>query len=125
MSYTWVASWVGIFVKSDTTSKNTRSSSSSTVCEVMNLTKSKELRTWCSVFPTRGDRISTRCLERAYVGEVMKETIGLRGTSGLWILGIGRKVRVCDRLSYVVCCTGSWRGGLIFVSLEGGSSSFS
>ena len=78
---------MGIFVKSDTTSKDTRSLSSSTVCEAINLAKSEELRTWSSVFPTRRERITTKCLERAYVGEVMKETIGLRGTSGLWILG--------------------------------------
>ena len=78
-----MANWVGIFVKRDTTSKDTRSSSTSTVCEVINLAKSKELQTWCSVLPTKGDRMSTRCLERAYVGDVTKETIGLRGTSGL------------------------------------------
>ena len=54
---------------------------------VINLVKSKVLRTWCSVLPTKGDRMLARCLEREYVGEVTKDTMRLSGTSGLWILG--------------------------------------
>ena len=61
---TWTARLVGILVKRDTTSNETSTSSSSTVCEVMKLAKSVELRTWCSELPTRGDKMLTRCLER-------------------------------------------------------------
>ena len=43
------------------------------------MAKSKELQTWCSVSPTKGDRMSTRCLKRVYVGDVTKETIGPKG----------------------------------------------
>ena len=48
-----MARLVGILVKRDTTSNET-STSSSSVCAVMNLAKSVELRTWCSELPTRG-----------------------------------------------------------------------
>ena len=83
----WMARSVGILVKRDTTSKETRTSFFSIVCLLMNWANSRELRTWCSVLPTNGDKILTRCLDNEYVGEDVKETIGLSGMSGLWIFG--------------------------------------
>ena len=77
---------VGILVKRDMTS-NEPSTSSSSVCAVMNLAKLVELRTWCSELPTRGDKLLTRCFESEYVGDDMKDTMGLSGTSCLCILG--------------------------------------
>ena len=74
-------------MKRDMTSKETSTSSSSTVCAVMNSAKSVELQTWCSEFPTRGDKMLTRCLETEYVGDDMKNTMGLSGTSCFCILG--------------------------------------
>ena len=65
----------------------TSTSSSSSVCAVMHLAKSAELRTWCSELPTRGDKMLTRCFESEYVVDDMKDTIGLSGTSCLCILG--------------------------------------
>ena len=73
-------------MKRDTTSKET-STSSSTLCAVMNLAKSVELRTWCSEFPTRGDKMLTRCLETEYVADDTNGTMGLSGTACLCILG--------------------------------------
>ena len=49
---TWTDRFVGILVKRDTTSKETSTSSSSTLCAVMNLAKSVELRTWCFEYTT-------------------------------------------------------------------------
>ena len=78
---------VGILVKRDMT-LNEPSTSSSSVCAVMNLAKLVELRTWCSELPTRGDKLLTRCFESEYVGDDMKDTMGLSGTSCLCTLGI-------------------------------------
>ena len=36
---------------------------------------------------TKGDGMETRCLDRQYVGDPMKETMGLRGVPVLWTLG--------------------------------------
>ena len=82
-----MAWFVGILVKRDTTLKETKTSFSSTVCCLMNWANSRELWTWCSVLPTSGDKMLTRCLDSEYVGEDMKDTMGLSGISGLWILG--------------------------------------
>ena len=44
-------------------------------------------------FPlTNGDRITTKCLERLYVGNEILLVIGRSGTSNLWILGTPQKV---------------------------------
>ena len=82
-----MARLVVILVKRDTTSNETSTSSSSSVCVVMNFAKLVELRTWCSELPTRGDKMLTRCFESEYVGDDMKDTMGLSGTSCLFILG--------------------------------------
>ncbi len=74
-------------MKRDRTSNETSTSSSSSIFAVMNLAKSVELRTWCSELPTRGDKMLTRCFESEYVGDDMKDTMGLSGTSCLCILG--------------------------------------
>ena len=84
---TWKARLVGILVKRDTTSNETSTSSSSSVCVVMNLAKLVELHTWRSELPTRGDKMLTRCFESEYVGDDMKDTMGLSGTSCLCTLG--------------------------------------
>ena len=39
------------------------------------------------MLPTNGDKLLTRCLDNEYIGEDVKETIGLSGISGLWIFG--------------------------------------
>ena len=49
----------------------------------MKLAKSVEFFTKEEEFLTKGDKIETKC----YVGEFIKETIGLRGYPGLCILG--------------------------------------
>ena len=79
-----MARFVGTLVKGDTTSKETRTTFSSTVCCLMNWAKSRELRTRCSTLPTSGDKVLTRCLHSEYVGEDIKDTMGL---SGIWIFG--------------------------------------
>ena len=80
---TWMARLVGTLVKRETTSKEIRVSLSLRVCEDMNVAKSVELRTLWLVLPTSGAKILERCLDNWYVGEDTKETIGLRGVSGL------------------------------------------
>lgn len=84
---TWTAKSVGTRVKRETTSKEAKISPSARVWVEMNSAKSLEFFTCDSDMPTTGASRSARNLERLYVGDVMKETIGLRGTSGLWILG--------------------------------------
>ena len=82
-----MARFVGTLVKRDTTLKETKTSFSSTVSCLMNWVNSKELRTWCSVLPTSGNKMLTRCLDSEYVGKDIKDTMGLSGMSGLWISG--------------------------------------
>ena len=38
-------------------------------------------------WPTKGERRDARCLDRLYVGELMKETLGHNGLPLLWIFG--------------------------------------
>ena len=79
---TSAASFTGTFVNNETTSKETRTSSSQTVFWRIKVENSTELRTPESVFPTRGERIRVRCFESWYIGDCTKETIGRSGTSG-------------------------------------------
>ena len=83
----WMARSSGTLVKRETASKETKVSLKSMVCADMNLLKSAELRTLCSVLPTSTARILERCLESWYVGDDTKDTIVRSGVSGLWILG--------------------------------------
>ena len=61
---TWEARSTGTLVNSDITSNETRVSSGDRVWDVMNSAKSLEFRILESVWPTNGERIVTRCLER-------------------------------------------------------------
>ena len=74
-------------MKSDTMSKDTRVITGGRVRPAIKVENSAEFFTWEVDLPTSGDRIETRCFESAYVGELMKEAIGLRGIPGLWTLG--------------------------------------
>ena len=49
--------------------------------------KSTEFLTKDGVFPASGDSRWTRCLGSWYDGELIKDAIGLRDTSGLCIFG--------------------------------------
>ena len=60
---TLTARSTGNFVKRDVTLKETRSVFGGRVCLQMKSTKSEELVTFDSDFPTRGGRMDTRCLE--------------------------------------------------------------
>ena len=60
---TWAARFVGALVKRKTTSKKTKISLSSLVCEDTNLAKSGTLQTLWAVLPTSRARILVRCLE--------------------------------------------------------------
>ena len=83
---TWIARAVGTRVNRDTTSKDTKTSGLGTFWVVINWANCREFFTWESVRPTMGDSREARNLERAYVGEDTKDTIGRRGTSSLWTL---------------------------------------
>ena len=113
-----MARLVGILVKRDMTSNETSTSSSSSVCVVVNLAKSVELRTWCSELPTRGDKMLTRCFKSEYIGDDMKDTMGLSGTS--WE---GHTAGGGGQLNHGACGIGSLIGGLTYGERGGGSSS--
>ena len=53
----------------------------------MNVENSQEFVTCDGEFSTKGGIIPTRCLDSRYVGDEIKNTIGLSGISGLWIFG--------------------------------------
>ena len=91
----------GTLVKRETTSKETKVSLLSMVCADMNLSKSAELQTLCSVLPTSDARILERCLESWYVGDDnIKDTIGRSDVSGLWILGRAYKRGMCPAVQW-------------------------
>ena len=54
----------------------------------MNSTNSLEVRTAEEDLLTNGNSRSDICFESLYVGEPVKDTIGLNGTPGLWTLGV-------------------------------------
>ena len=62
-------------------------SSGSSLSNKTKETKSLEFRTADGDSPTRGESSVAKNLERLYVGEVQKETIGRKGTPILCILG--------------------------------------
>ena len=57
-----------------------------------------------------------------YVGDDMKDTMGLSGTSCLCILGRAYS-RGCSQLNHEACGIGSLIGGLTYREIGGGSSS--
>ena len=81
------ASAMGTFVKSEVTSKLTRILPSSSLMLLAFSTKSPESLTNVEVLPASGEIMRVRNLAKLYVGESMLDTMGLSGTSGLWILG--------------------------------------
>ena len=84
---TFAARSVGTLVKSNTTSKDARVIAGGRVRPAIKVENSAEFLTCDVDLPTSRDRIDTRCFESAYVGELMKEVIGLREIPGLWTLG--------------------------------------
>lgn len=84
---TFAARSVGTLVKSDTTSKDTGVIVGGRVRPAIKVENSAEFPKCDVDLPTSGDRIDARCFESVYVGELMKEVIGLRGIPGLWTLG--------------------------------------
>ena len=73
----------GTFVNKDTTSNDTRVVPSGSFCFVTKLANSNELAVCDEVLPTNGDNKVTKCFDNSYVGELMKETIGLKGIPSL------------------------------------------
>ena len=74
-------------MKSDAASKDTRVIRGGRIRPAVKVENSAEFLTWDADLPTSGYRIDTRCFESAYVGELIKEAISLRGIPGLWTLG--------------------------------------
>ena len=80
---TQMATSVGTEVNNDTTSKDTKVSSFSKTCDLMNSTNALEFLTRELVRPTNGANNRARNLDSSYVGEDLKDTMGHKGTSGL------------------------------------------
>ena len=74
---------MGTLVNNDTTSNDTSSHFPGMVIDFEKETNSELLETNELELPTSGDSACARCFERAYVGDVTNETIGLRGIPGL------------------------------------------
>ena len=84
---TWTARSVGTHVNSDTTSNGTKISVSARRCDVMKWAKCWEFLTWYMDRLTTGFSRDARNFDSPYVGDDRNETMGLSGTSGLWIFG--------------------------------------
>ena len=84
---TWTARSVRTCVNSDTTSNDTLIFVSARRCDVMNWAKCWEFLTWYMDRPTTGFSRDARNFDSPYVGDDRNETMGLSGTSGLWIFG--------------------------------------
>ena len=81
------AASIGTLVNSDSTSKDTMISLSRIVALLTVDMKWAELITVYSDFPVKGNKMLAKSADKSYAKVFTHDTIGLSGTSALWIFG--------------------------------------
>jgi hypothetical protein len=87
-------------VKSNSTSKLTIISRGSTWREPKAWTNSIEYLTWCGELPVWLLSRPVKCFDKRQVGKPVVLTVGLNGTSDLWIFGNPQSLRGLEPCGY-------------------------